>query len=268
MKVIDDPTLAKDWTRRVPVIIVVIVRRDRRTLIICSCAFPPSGHIAALLVARNYGCPLHFVASHFRRVIYEGINGRAIEIETSSGDEHACESAPQYTVVGYTCQWTESAGQLRSTQHRRSFTVPAPYSGPTRLGVVIVSSVPAFSRTHIRRSYDGDVACIAGPFRPTTSLPLPPGPTCVLLLFHAVGDARSAIAFGSSRPFQATEELRFNLTQHFFEIHIRYLLVYNTRRDDIDLLRTVCSRSQEKNSVYVSHIARSVILFPRQRPMG
>ena len=114
----------------------------------------------------------------------------------SGGDDthvRVC-STTRYCTIGHTCQWTGS------TSHSLPFTFILPYQYPMPVPPDLVSlsifasSVRALPLPHhIGRSYDDDDACRA---------PLS-GPTCVSLLFHAAGDARSAVAVGSSRPFQA-----------------------------------------------------------------
>ena len=113
-------------------------------------------------------------------------------------------STTRYYTVGYTCQWTGS------TSHSLPFTFvcrASTHAGSTRS---YLSSHHQCARSplshHIWRSYDDDDACKA---------PLS-GPTYVSLLFHAAGDARSAVAVGSSRPFQAIICVT-SIQRHFFE---------------------------------------------------
>ena len=110
------------------------------------------------------------------------------------------------------------------TAPSRSSAVPVPDAGSTRSCLVIylciISAHILSLQHHIWRSYDDDDACKT--VRSTKLLPSQPGPTCVSLLFHAAGDARSAIAVTSSRLFQAIicVLLRFNII--IFENHTLY----------------------------------------------
>ena len=139
----------------------------------------------------------------------------------SGGDEHACESVLHNTVQ-YCRSYMPMDGVYQPfTAPSRSSAVPVPDAGSTRSCLVIylciISAHILPLPHHIWRSYDDDDACKT--VHSTKLLPSQPGPTCVSLLFHAAGDARSAIAVTSSRLFQAIicVLLRFNII--IFENH-------------------------------------------------
>ena len=127
----------------------------------------------------------------------------------SGGDEHACESVLHNTVLY--CRLYVPMDRVYQPFTALHVRLPCQY--PCRFYSILschLSSHHQCARSplshHIWRSYDDDDACKA---------PLS-GPTYVSLLFHAPGDARSAGAVGSSRPFQAIICVT-SIQRHFFE---------------------------------------------------